>query len=139
MLHDKDTRIISEIKDFFYNKWKSNRYNYSNREFFDNTVQELSSREIILTEGALYPALHKLVEENILTVRKATVNNRERKYYSLTTLGEKMALVRLDEIKNSIMVIAKLFRLEPLLIELRHWLQFLSFFRDSVGLQIFRG
>jgi DNA-binding PadR family transcriptional regulator len=77
-------------------------------------VQELSSGEIILTEGALYPALHKLVEEKILTVRKIAINNRERKYYSLTILGEKTASVKLDEIRNSIKILTKLFHLEPL-------------------------
>jgi DNA-binding PadR family transcriptional regulator len=68
----------------------------------------------MLTEGALYPALHKLVEDNILAVRKTTVGNRERKYYSLTASGEKTASERLDEIRNSIMILARLFHPEPL-------------------------
>lgn len=77
-------------------------------------VKELSFGEIILTEGALYPALHKLVEEKILSVRKTSVANRERKYYSLTVLGEKTAVVKLDEIRDSIRILVRLFHMEPL-------------------------
>jgi DNA-binding PadR family transcriptional regulator len=77
-------------------------------------VKELSSGEIILTEGALYPALHKLVEEKILSVRKTSVGNRERKYYSLTILGEKTAVVRLNEIRDAITILVRLFHIETL-------------------------
>ena len=47
-------------------------------------VKELSSQKIIITEGALYPALHKLVDEGILVTENEWIGNRERKYYFLS-------------------------------------------------------
>ena len=50
-------------------------------------VKEISSDSIILTEGALYPALHKLVKDGILHVETEQIGNRERKYYSIPQIG----------------------------------------------------
>ena len=52
-------------------------------------VKELTKGEIQLTEGALYPALHKLEAEGLLTATVAHIGNRPRKYYSLTKNGKK--------------------------------------------------
>jgi DNA-binding PadR family transcriptional regulator len=43
--------------------------------------------ELNITEGALYPALHKLEAEGILDVEIEKVDNRMRKYYKLTEAG----------------------------------------------------
>lgn len=72
-------------------------------------VKELSSNNILLTEGALYPALHKLVEEGILTVEKEQIGNRERKYYSLSCQQLDAAASKLDEIRQSIQLLIQLF------------------------------
>lgn len=50
-------------------------------------VKALSSNEIELTFGALYPTLHRLEAEGLLTTKTVVVDNRARKYYSLTTSG----------------------------------------------------
>ena len=50
-------------------------------------VKELTAGELTLTEGALYPALHKLEGEGLLTVTMERIGNRPRKYYSLTPRG----------------------------------------------------
>jgi PadR family transcriptional regulator PadR len=42
-----------------------------------------------ITEAALYPALHKLVGEGLLTTETELVEGRTRKYYSLTKKGKK--------------------------------------------------
>ena len=52
-------------------------------------VKELTAGEIKITEGALYPALHKLEAEGLLTTEIEQVDNRIRKYYSLTKDGQK--------------------------------------------------
>lgn len=77
-------------------------------------VKEISSDRLLITEGALYPALHKLVDEGILVAESKPVGNRERKYYSLTELGKKSAASKLDEVRDSIMTLAQLFDLQSL-------------------------
>ena len=60
-------------------------------------VKALSGDKIILTEGALYPTLHKLVAEGLLTTEKVQVNGRTRKYYSLTQTGNTVAKAKVNE------------------------------------------
>ncbi len=49
------------------------------------------SRDILqVSDGSLYPALHKLEQEGWIKAEwKATENNRRAKFYSLTNLGRK--------------------------------------------------
>ena len=51
-------------------------------------VKEITKGELKITEGALYPALHKLEAEGVLEVEIENVDNRLRKYYKLTETGE---------------------------------------------------
>jgi DNA-binding PadR family transcriptional regulator len=60
-------------------------------------VKELSESQLLLTEGALYPALHKLEAEGILKTETVMIGKRVRKYYSLTTAGRSMAKDRVEE------------------------------------------
>ncbi|WP_407264042.1 PadR family transcriptional regulator [Tenacibaculum maritimum] len=50
-------------------------------------VKKITEGELKITEGALYPALHKLEEEGLLEVEVTKVGNRLRKYYKLTESG----------------------------------------------------
>lgn len=54
-----------------------------------SVVKNLTEGEIVLTEGALYPTLHKLEAKGILSVETKNIGNRYRKYYSLTKAGKK--------------------------------------------------
>lgn len=45
-------------------------------------VKELSGNEIELTFGAIYPTLHKLEAEGLLTTKTVIIDSRARKYYS---------------------------------------------------------
>ena len=45
-------------------------------------VKEITKGNLTITEGALYPSLHKLESEGVLEVEITTFNNRKRKYYS---------------------------------------------------------
>lgn len=65
-------------------------------------VKELTKGELSITEGALYPALHKLESEGLLDVEVATVDNRLRKYYKLTAHGTKETVNRLAELEDFI-------------------------------------
>ncbi|MFY0591052.1 PadR family transcriptional regulator [Roseivirga sp.] len=60
-------------------------------------VKEISSNEINLTFGALYPTLHKLEKEGIVITKSQEVDNRIRKYYSLTEAGAETARVKIEE------------------------------------------
>jgi len=63
-------------------------------------VAELSKGDIKLTYGALYPILYKLEADGSLVTTTEIVDNRVRKYYSLTPAGKKMAKVKVSELQR---------------------------------------
>ena len=63
-------------------------------------VKALTKGELNITEGALYPALHKLEADGLLDVEVAKVDNRLRKYYKLTENGTKETVSRLAEMEE---------------------------------------
>jgi PadR family transcriptional regulator PadR len=63
-------------------------------------VKELTKGELKITEGALYPSLHKLEADGLLDVEVAKVDNRLRKYYKLTEKGTKETVSKLVELEN---------------------------------------
>jgi PadR family transcriptional regulator, regulatory protein PadR len=65
-------------------------------------VKELSESQLLLTEGALYPALHKLEAEGILKTETVMMGKRVRKYYSLTSTGRSLAKDRVEELVDFI-------------------------------------
>ena len=53
-------------------------------------LRSISGDVLQVSEGSLYPALHKLEQEGWITAEwKQTENNRRAKYYSLTGPGRK--------------------------------------------------
>lgn len=50
-------------------------------------VKVRSDNAIELTEGALYPALHKLEANDYVTSYTKKIDGRNRKYYALTSKG----------------------------------------------------
>jgi DNA-binding PadR family transcriptional regulator len=60
-------------------------------------VKELTNGEIILKEGTLYTALHKLEAENLLETYTEVFENRVRKYYTLTSDGKKEVSLKLND------------------------------------------
>lgn len=48
-------------------------------------TKEKTNNNILLTEGAIYPSLHKLEKEGLIVSTKEIVNGRTRKYYSINT------------------------------------------------------
>lgn len=63
-------------------------------------VADLSNDEIKLTYGALYPTLYKLEAEGLLVTTTEVVDNRARKYYSLTPKGKKFAKEKVSELQR---------------------------------------
>ena len=63
-------------------------------------VKEITKGELQITEGALYPLLHKLEEQGILETELENVGNRIRKYYTLTKAGKKQTSMAMEELKT---------------------------------------
>ncbi len=63
-------------------------------------VEELSRGDIKLTYGALYPILYKLEADGLLTTSTEVVDNRARKYYTLTHEGKKIAKEKISELQR---------------------------------------
>jgi transcriptional regulator len=54
----------------------------------NHRLKQVSNDVLQVTEGSLYPALHKLEQEGWITAEwKQSENNRRAKYYALTRLG----------------------------------------------------
>lgn len=73
---------------------KDKMYGYE----INQRVKELSSGEIELTYGALYPILYKLEDEGLLVTKSEIVDGRVRKYYSLTQSGTEKAIEKVAEL-----------------------------------------
>jgi transcriptional regulator len=53
-------------------------------------LKQISGDVLQVSDGSLYPALHKLEQEGWITAEwRASENNRRAKFYSLTKLGRK--------------------------------------------------
>lgn len=65
-------------------------------------VKEITQGEMNITEGALYPALHKLEAEKNVEVETDKVDGRIRKYYKLTKKGKMETILRMEELEKFI-------------------------------------
>ena len=75
-------------------------------------VQEVkfaSDGKILIKEGSLYPALHALVKDGYLQVESVVINNRTRRYYSLTTNGSDQVQTIKSEILDFASTLTTLF------------------------------
>jgi DNA-binding PadR family transcriptional regulator len=76
-------------------------------------VKDVSDGGIVITEGALYPALHKLEAEGLLETATEIFDGRARKYYSLTEQGGKEVTSKLKEAQEFIEQLQNLLNLKP--------------------------
>ncbi|HEV3222314.1 MAG TPA: PadR family transcriptional regulator [Puia sp.] len=60
-------------------------------------VKDLTHDKIQITEGALYPTLHALESDKLVTTRTEFIGKRVRKYYSLSTAGKAKTKEKLSE------------------------------------------
>ena len=75
-------------------------------------VKELSDARLLLTEGALYPTLHKLEADGLLKTETVMMGKRVRKYYSLTTEGRSIAKERVSEFIDFIKTMGNVLQVE---------------------------
>ncbi|MGC3948292.1 MAG: helix-turn-helix transcriptional regulator [Chryseolinea sp.] len=76
-------------------------------------VKELSSDTILLTEGSLYPTLHRLEADGLLKTETVQMGKRIRKYYSLTKQGKKSATVKVDEFTSFVRTMRQVLNIKP--------------------------
>ena len=63
-------------------------------------AKELTKGELEMSEGALYPLLHKLEGEGIIYSELQNINGRDRKYYFLTEKGKRQQADQESEMKS---------------------------------------
>ena len=53
-------------------------------------IQQLSQEALVVNQGSLYPALHKLEQQGWITATwRVTEKNRRAKFYALSRLGQR--------------------------------------------------
>jgi len=75
-------------------------------------VKELSDGRILLTEGSLYPMLHRLESEGMLKTETVMMGKRVRKYYALTAEGRSLAKERVNDLFDFIKTIASVLQVK---------------------------
>jgi DNA-binding PadR family transcriptional regulator len=70
-------------------------------------VKELTDGKILLKDGSLYPALHKLLKDGVLGYEEQSIGKRVRKYYFLTAQGKIAKKVQVAEVKDFIETIQR--------------------------------
>jgi PadR family transcriptional regulator PadR len=73
-------------------------------------VKETTQDQLKITEGALYPLLHRLEADGLLEVSMENIGNRIRKYYSLTKAGKKQTVGAMNEVQKFVETLQILFR-----------------------------
>ncbi|MEM9819970.1 MAG: helix-turn-helix transcriptional regulator [Bacteroidota bacterium] len=76
-------------------------------------VKQLSDGTLLLTEGALYPALHKLEAEGLVVTEKENIGKRVRKYYALTPKGKTAGQKKVQELEMFFQVLRQVLNLKP--------------------------
>jgi len=76
-------------------------------------VKDLSHGLLIVSEGALYPTLHKLEAEGLLVTEKNSMGKRVRKYYTLTPEGKGSVLQRIEDFEAFIQTMFKVLQISP--------------------------
>ncbi|MDO5615260.1 MAG: PadR family transcriptional regulator [Cruoricaptor ignavus] len=74
-------------------------------------AKELTKGELEMTEGALYPLLHKLESDGIIFSEIQTINGRARKYYLLTEKGKKQQVEQEEEMRSYIFNLNTIFNI----------------------------
>jgi PadR family transcriptional regulator, regulatory protein PadR len=75
-------------------------------------VKDLSEGRLQLTEGALYPTLHKLEAEGLLKTETMMIGKRIRKYYTLTAEGRSITKDRVIEFMDFIKTMSNVLQVQ---------------------------
>lgn len=72
-------------------------------------AKSITKDKIDISEGALYPILHKLEKEGVLETEKVYIGKRVRKYYKITTQGKKFVTTKTNEVSDFIETLSLIF------------------------------
>ncbi|MDN4164446.1 helix-turn-helix transcriptional regulator [Cytophagales bacterium LB-30] len=76
-------------------------------------VKELTGGKILIKEGSLYPALHKLEADGHIAAESVFIGKRIRKYYILTAQGSKVARQSVHELLDFLSTMEHLITTDP--------------------------
>lgn len=76
-------------------------------------VKKLTLGKIDISEGALYPILHKLEARGILETDKVYIGKRVRKYYKVTKEGKKAVEEITKELNSFVETLNLIFKPKP--------------------------
>ncbi len=76
-------------------------------------LKEISEGKVMVKEGSLYPALHKLEADGFLSVEEEFIGKRIRRYYSLTQNGKTQSETSLKELRGFLEMMQNLVSLKP--------------------------
>jgi PadR family transcriptional regulator, regulatory protein PadR len=65
-------------------------------------VKEITNDKIDISEGSLYPILHKLEATGVVETSTVEIGKRARKYYKLSQSGQAVAREKIEELGNFI-------------------------------------
>ncbi len=75
-------------------------------------AQELSGGKYRMSEGSLYPLLHKLEDEKLVVTESVQVGGRTRRYYRITEAGRQTAGLQRGEFQNFLLTMQRLLDLQ---------------------------
>lgn len=77
-------------------------------------IQQISGGALLIEQGALYPALFRLVRQGLLKATWGTSdNNRRAKYYELTNVGRKRLRAEEDDWNRLVTAMASALAAKP--------------------------
>ncbi len=88
---------------------KGKMYGYELTQY----VKEITDGKILLKEGSLYPALHKLEADGLIASETVHIGKRVRKYYHLTTQGNSTTTEAINDLLDFLATIHHLITTEP--------------------------
>jgi len=76
-------------------------------------VERLTEGKVQLSWGALYPALHKLEADKLITSEEESIGKRVRKYYRLTESGTSAAKEKIREFIDFVTIMGRVLDTGP--------------------------
>lgn len=63
-------------------------------------VKNLTKGKIVISEGTLYPTLHKLEAIGVLCTEIIHIGRRQRKYYQISEAGKDISASKMQELSS---------------------------------------
>ncbi|MEZ5072477.1 MAG: PadR family transcriptional regulator [Bacteroidales bacterium] len=76
-------------------------------------VERLTEGKIQLSWGGLYPVLHKLESDGLITSEEESIGKRVRKYYTLTEAGTNTAREKVQEFLDFVAIVGSIINPKP--------------------------